>query len=64
VLSWTVVAGYNYLVAQVRSTFDLRDDDVDMARDDAVRKPGASLVLFPYDFRLGVPAAAERWLPR
>lgn len=58
--SWKVVVGYNHLVEQVRNTFNLRDDDVDMARDDAVRKPGASLLLFPYDFRLGVPAAAGR----
>jgi pimeloyl-ACP methyl ester carboxylesterase len=63
VLPWKVVPGYDSLVRQLINTFGLGESDVDIARDErdgGVRKPGASLVLFPYDFRLGVAAAAER----
>ncbi|MDQ3151886.1 MAG: hypothetical protein M3R63_09250 [Actinomycetota bacterium] len=60
VLPWKVVPGYDRLVHQLTNEFRLIDDDIDVACDDGVRKPGASVVLFPYDFRLGVTAAAER----
>ncbi|MGH3999533.1 MAG: lipase/acyltransferase domain-containing protein, partial [Pseudonocardiaceae bacterium] len=60
VLPWMVVPGYDDLVRQLINTFGLGNDDVDIACDQGMRKPGASLVLFPYDFRLGVPSAARR----
>jgi len=49
------------ICAEIRANeFGLTDDNIDVAGADGVRKPGATVVLFPYDFRLGVPAAAER----
>ena len=60
VLPWMVVPGYDGLVRQLVNTFGLGEDDVDIAREEGARKPGASLVLFPYDFRLGVAATAQR----
>ncbi|MGH4022218.1 MAG: lipase/acyltransferase domain-containing protein [Pseudonocardiaceae bacterium] len=60
VLPWMVVPGYDRLVRQLTNVFGLTNDDIDVACDDGVRKPGASVVLFPYDFRLGVAVAAER----
>jgi Lecithin:cholesterol acyltransferase len=60
ILPWMVVPGYDSLVRQLRNEFGLRDDDIDVAREDVQPKPGASVVLFPYDFRVGVAAAAER----
>lgn len=60
VLPWKAVPGYDDLVRQLINTFRLADGDVDIARDGPPRKPGASVVLFPYDFRLGVAVAAGR----
>lgn len=60
ILPWKVVPGYDGLVRQVTNEFGLGADDIDVAREDVRPKPGASVVLFPYDFRLGVAAAAER----
>jgi Lecithin:cholesterol acyltransferase len=60
VLPWMVVPGYDGLVRQLRNEFSLGDDDIDVAREDVPPKPGASVVLFPYDFRVSVAAAAER----
>ncbi|MGQ0777761.1 MAG: lipase/acyltransferase domain-containing protein [Pseudonocardiales bacterium] len=63
ILPWKVVPGYDDLVRHLTNEFGLTDDDIDVARDsaDGVQpKPGASVVLFPYDFRLGVRAAAEQ----
>lgn len=59
-LGWMVVPGYDGLVRQLINTFSLGDGDVDIACDKGVGKCRASLVLFPYDFRLGVPVAAKR----
>src|ERR1022692_2573195 len=51
--------GYASLVASIRAGF--RDVRVDTARHDgAIRDSRADLVLFPYDFRSGVRAAALR----
>ena len=58
VLPWKTVPGYDGLVRQLVNTFGLGEDDVDVARDGPPRKPGARVVLFPYDFRLGVAVAA------
>jgi hypothetical protein len=60
ILPWTVVPGYEGLVRQVTNEFGLRAEDIDVAREDVAPKPGASVVLFPYDFGVGVVAAAER----
>jgi len=62
VLPWKTVPGYDGLVRQLVNTFGLGTDDIDVAQacDGPPHKPGASVVLFPYDFRLGVAAAAER----
>ncbi|MBV9011069.1 MAG: hypothetical protein JO272_03285 [Pseudonocardiales bacterium] len=60
ILPWTVVPGYDGLLRQVANEFSLSADDIDVAREDVPPKPGASVVLFPYDFRVGVAAAAER----
>ncbi|HYZ08645.1 MAG TPA: hypothetical protein VE709_08725, partial [Pseudonocardiaceae bacterium] len=43
---------------QLINAFKLGNGDVDIARDGPPRKPGARVVLFPYDFRLGVAVAA------
>ena len=60
VLPWQVVPGYDGLVRQIVNAFRLHDTDVDVARDDTEPNSGASVLLFGYDFRAGVPAAAER----
>jgi pimeloyl-ACP methyl ester carboxylesterase len=60
ILPWMVVPGYDGLVRELTDKFGLLDGDIDVARDEAPPKPGARVVLFPYDFRLGVVAAAER----
>lgn len=60
ILPWKVVPGYDGLMRQLIKEFGLSADDIDVARDDVQPKPGASVVLFPYDFRLGVSAAAGR----
>jgi Lecithin:cholesterol acyltransferase len=59
-LPWMVVPGYDGLVRQVTNEFSLGADDIGVAREDVPPKPGTSVVLFPYDFRMGVAAAAER----
>jgi hypothetical protein len=60
ILPWLVVPGYDGLIRRLANEFGLGTDDIDVASDEGVRKPGADVVLFPYDFRLGVVAAAER----
>ncbi|HEU0088347.1 MAG TPA: hypothetical protein VFQ77_11970 [Pseudonocardiaceae bacterium] len=60
VLPWMVVPGYRDLICQLRDRFGLGDDGVDVARDGPPTRPGASVVGFPYDFRLGVAEAACR----
>ncbi|WP_441246601.1 lipase family alpha/beta hydrolase [Kitasatospora sp. McL0602] len=52
---WTVVPGYEQLVQRLRA---LPGVTVDEGRPDG-RNPAADVVLFPYDFRLGVAHAAE-----
>jgi hypothetical protein len=53
-----VLPGYDRLVSQIRGAFSqVRVDEALPGRD---RDLGADVVLFPYDFRLGVRAAAER----
>jgi pimeloyl-ACP methyl ester carboxylesterase len=53
-----VLPGYDRLVRQIEEAFtQVRVDEVQPGRD---RDPGADVVLFPYDFRLGVRAAAYR----
>ncbi len=60
VLPWKVVPGYDELVRKLINAFGLSEADIDIAREGVAPKSGASLVLFPYDFRLGVPAAAAQ----
>ncbi|MBA2694291.1 MAG: hypothetical protein H0U62_00225 [Actinobacteria bacterium] len=60
ILPWKTVPGYDGLVRQLINTFKLGNGDVDIARDGPPRKPGAGVVLFPYDFRLSVAVAAGR----
>jgi Lecithin:cholesterol acyltransferase len=53
-----VVPGYDRLVRRIDAAFD--DVEVDLAGPGRDRNVHANVVLFPYDFRLGVPAVAER----
>jgi pimeloyl-ACP methyl ester carboxylesterase len=53
-----VLPGYDRLVRQIECAFTRVR--VDEALPDRSRDPGADVVLFPYDFRLGVRAAAQR----
>lgn len=53
---WTVVPGYERLVANLQA---LPGAVVDTGHPEA-RNPAANVVLFPYDFRLGVGEAAKR----
>lgn len=58
-----VVPGYDKLVRQLRNSFRGRVTDmprVDIVRSDTDPDLSADVVLFPYDFRLGVLDAAER----
>jgi hypothetical protein len=57
-LRWTVVQGYDGLVRKICNAF--RDVRVDTYRPGRDPDLGADVVLFPYDFRLGVRDAAER----
>ncbi|MFF8596969.1 esterase/lipase family protein [Streptomyces sp. NPDC015220] len=52
---WTVVPGYERLVANLQA---LPGTVIDTGHPDR-RDPAANVVLFPYDFRLGVRHAAE-----
>jgi len=60
VLPWIKVAGYDRLVQRLLDTFGLRQGDVDTARPGRDPVPGASVLLFPYDFRKGMADNAER----
>lgn len=53
-----VVPGYADLVRKIRNNF--ADVRMDISRPDRAPDHRADLVLFPYDFRLGVQHAAER----
>nr|WP_237418104.1 hypothetical protein [Actinomadura rayongensis] len=52
------VPGYDRLLCLIKNAFD--HVRVDVAAPGAPRDPRADVVLFPYDFRRGVKAAAER----
>lgn len=52
---WTVVPGYERLVANLQA---LPGTVIDTGHPET-RNPGANVVLFPYDFRLGVRDAAK-----
>jgi len=57
------VAGYDTLVRQIENTFEGSAGGpvrVDVARADRDPDYGADVVLFPYDFRLGIARAAAR----
>ena len=58
VLPPLVVHGYDRMVTQIRRWFPAAH--IDLARPDREPDLGADVVLFPYDFRLGVCHAAER----
>jgi pimeloyl-ACP methyl ester carboxylesterase len=58
VLQWTVIDGYNGLIAKISKTFS--DVRVNVARPGQDPDPGANVLLFPYDFRLGIRETAER----
>ena len=53
-----VVPGYDRLVQRIDAAF--AGVQVDVARPGRDRNLNANVVLFPYDFRVGVPAVAER----
>jgi hypothetical protein len=53
-----VVPGYDQLVRRISAAFDRVQ--VDVACPGMDRNPNADVVLYPYDFRVGVPAAAEQ----
>jgi hypothetical protein len=60
VLPWKKVPGYDRLVQQLLTCLKLTPDDVDTARPAAPPDPGASILKFPYDFRLGMAVNGER----
>lgn len=60
VLPWMRVAGYDRLVQQLMNRFGLGPGDIDTARPDRHSDPGASVLLFPYDFRQGMAHNADR----
>jgi pimeloyl-ACP methyl ester carboxylesterase len=53
-----VVPGYDQLVRRIGAAFDRVQ--VDLACPGRNRNLSADVVLYPYDFRIGVPAAAEQ----
>jgi hypothetical protein len=53
-----VVPGYDRLVQRIDAAF--AGVQVDLASPGRIRNLNANVVLFPYDFRVGVPAVAER----
>lgn len=53
----TVIPGYETLVDRLRA---LPGAVLDVCREDRGRNPDANVLLFPYDFRLGVVPAAHR----
>jgi Lecithin:cholesterol acyltransferase len=57
-LQWTVVHGYGDLVAKIRKAFP--DARVDVARQGGAPDLAANVLLFPYDFRLGIRETAEK----
>jgi pimeloyl-ACP methyl ester carboxylesterase len=55
-----VVPGYDKLVTAVRRQLRIPADQVDVAVPGRPARGDARILLFPYDFRLGVAAAAEQ----
>jgi lecithin:cholesterol acyltransferase len=53
---WTIIPGYEGLIKRLSALPGM--DQVDLGHPDQ-RNPHADLVVFPYDFRLGVAAAAR-----
>jgi hypothetical protein len=55
-----VLHGYGRLRRVIQTALDIRDEDVDVSVPGRNVRPSATLVEFPYDYRLGVRDAAER----
>ncbi|MEV4049635.1 hypothetical protein AB0J55_00470 [Amycolatopsis sp. NPDC049688] len=60
VLPWMKVAGYDRLVQRLMNRLSLGPDDIDTAHPHKPPRAGASVLLFPYDFRQGMACNAER----
>lgn len=60
VLPWIKVAGYDGLVRRIVRAFGLAPDQVEVARSGVPPVPGAQVMCFPYDFRLGMEFNAEQ----
>ena len=59
-LPWKKVAGYDSLVTSMMNELRLVAADIDVAVPGHAAKPNASVLLFPYDFRLSMAIVAER----
>ena len=60
VLPWMKVAGYDRLVQHLLNGFSLGPGDIDTAHPHSEPLTGASVLLFPYDFRRGMVENADR----